>query len=65
MKSSEDTEMFDKPLAVTCYHDLQLGQGGVRGVSQEDVDIPHHAQLFFFYTGVHPPLLVQDDEGAL
>lgn len=53
-----------KTLGVTCYHDLQLSQGGVCGVSQEDVDISHHA-LLLFYTRVSPPLLVQDDERAL
>lgn len=51
-------------LGVTCYHDLQLSQGRVWGVSQEQVDISHHA-LLIFYTAVRPSLLVQDDERAL
>lgn len=49
---------------VTCYHDLQLSQGGLRGVSQEKVDISHHA-LLLLHTAVSPPLLVQDDERTL
>lgn len=51
-------------LCITCYHDLQLSQGGLRGVSQENVDISHHA-LLLFHAAVSPPLLVQDDERTL
>lgn len=50
--------------AATCDHDLQLSQGRLCGVDQEDVYISHHA-LFLVYAGVGPPLLIQDDEGAL
>lgn len=49
---------------VTGDHDLQLGQGEVAGVGQEDVDVAHHA-LLLLHPGVRPQLLVQDDEGAL
>jgi len=49
---------------VTGDHNLQLGQGEVAGVGQEDVDVAHHA-LLLLHPGVRPQLLVQDDEGAL
>lgn len=48
----------------TCYHDLQLSYGWIRGVGQEDVDVSHHA-LRLLHTGVRPALLIQHDEGAL
>lgn len=35
----------------------------VCGVSQENVDVSQHA-LLLLDDAVHPPLLVQDDEGA-
>lgn len=50
--------------AATCDHDLQLSQGRLCGVGQEDVHISHHAP-FLVHAGVGPPLLIQDDEGAL
>lgn len=49
---------------MTCDHDLQLSQGRLREVGQEDVHVSHHA-LLLVYAGVGPPLLIQDDEGAL
>lgn len=49
---------------MTCDHDLQLSQGRLCGVGQEDVHVSHHA-LVLVYAGVGPPLLIQDDEGAL
>lgn len=48
---------------ITCDHDLQLRQGVVAGVSQENVDVSQHA-LLLLHDIVGPPLLVQDDEGA-
>lgn len=48
----------------TCYHDLQLSQRRVCWISQEDVDISHHA-LLLLHTGVSPLLLVQNYERAL
>lgn len=48
---------------ITCDHDLQLRQGLVCGVSQEDVDVSQHA-LLLLDDAVGPPLLIQDDEGA-
>lgn len=63
-KKRQRWERFSYWTWVTCDHDLQLSQGGVRGVSQEDVNISHHAGLLI-HTGVGPLLLVQDDECAL
>lgn len=56
--------MFNtKILDITCDHDLQLRQGLVVGVSQENVDISQHA-LLLIDDPVGPLLLIQDDEGA-
>lgn len=63
--TDETSESYSgQTLSITCYHDLQLSQGRLRGVSQENVDISHHA-LLLFHTAVSPPMLVQDDERTL
>jgi len=48
----------------TCNHNLQFSQGRITWVSEENVDISHHA-LLLRYTRICPFLLIQNDEGAL
>lgn len=49
---------------LTCYHDLQLSQGRVCRVGEEDVYVSNHRFLLLF-TWFRKALLVQDDKRAL
>lgn len=49
----------------TCNHDLDLPQGGVFQIREEEVHIAYHAALFRRAWVGLPLLCVQHNEGAL